>query len=131
MTVEVTLSLSEALIEDAKKLGSATQRDLEAVLQDTLEILSLTWESVPNSNLYPPVSSLTDEDVIALANLKLSESQNQRLGELQAKGKSTGIGEIERYELLALLQIYQIGQLRKSEALLEAVKRGLYPPLSA
>ena len=131
MTVEVTLSLSEELIEQAKQLGSATQRDLEAVLQDTLEILSLTWESVPNSNLYPLVSSLTDEDVIALANLKLSESQNQRLGELQAKGKSTGIGEIERYELLALLQIYQIGQLRKSEALLEAVKRGLYPPLSA
>jgi hypothetical protein len=129
MTVEVTLSLSEALIEDAKKLGSATQRDLEAVLQDTLEILSLTWESVPSSNLYPPVSSLTDEEVISLANLKLSESQNQRLGDLQAKGKSTGISEIERYELLALLQIYQIGQLRKSEALLEAVKRGLYPPL--
>lgn len=33
--------------------------------------------------------------------------------------------EAERYELLALLQIYQLGELRRSEALAEAVQRGL------
>jgi hypothetical protein len=37
----------------------------------------------------------------------------------------------ERYELLALLQIYQLGQLRKSGALAEAVQRGLRTPLPA
>jgi len=37
----------------------------------------------------------------------------------------------ERYELLALLQIYQLGQLRKSEALAETVQRGLRTPLPA
>jgi hypothetical protein len=53
------------------------------------------------------------------------------LGELQAIGKATGLTEAQRYELFALLQIYQIGQLRKSEGLAEAVKRGLTAPLSS
>jgi hypothetical protein len=48
---------------------------------------------------------------------------------LQTKGKATGLSVAERYELLALLQIYHLGQLRKSEAVAEAVRRGLRMPL--
>jgi hypothetical protein len=80
--------------------------------------------NLPDANLYPPVSSLSDDEVRALAELKLSQNQNDRLGELQAKGKTSDLAEIERYELLALLQIYQFGQLRKSEAIAESTKRG-------
>lgn len=61
---------------------------------------------------------LSDDEVRDLARLKLSLSQNDRLGELQAKGKTADLAEVERYELLALLQVYQLGQLRKSEAIL-------------
>ena len=61
----------------------------------------------------------------------MDAAQNQRLGALQAKGKAEGLSAAERYELLALLQIYQLGQLRKSEALAEAVQRGLREPLAA
>jgi hypothetical protein len=50
----------------------------------------------------------------------------ERLGTLQAKGKIEGLTEAERVELLALLHIYQTGQLRKSEGLAEAVRRGRY-----
>lgn len=60
----------------------------------------------------------------------MQDTQNARLGELQATGKITGLTEPERYELLALLQIYQLGQLRKSESLAKAVKRGLLEPLA-
>jgi hypothetical protein len=52
------------------------------------------------------------------------------LGELQAKGKNTGLTAGERYELLILMSLYQMGQLRKSEGLAEAVKRGIKTPLS-
>ncbi len=55
--------------------------------------------------------------------------QNQRLGALQEKGKVIGLTTEERYELMALMQIYQIGQLRKSEGMAEAVQRGLRTPL--
>jgi len=71
------------------------------------------------------VSHLLDSEVIELANLKMDAVQNQRLGELQVKGKNTGLTEAEGYELLVLISIYQMGQLRKSMALAEAVKRGL------
>ncbi|MEQ8995829.1 MAG: hypothetical protein RID53_04895 [Coleofasciculus sp. B1-GNL1-01] len=37
--------------------------------------------------------------------------------------------ESERYELLVLMSIYQIGQVRKSAGLAEAVRRGLKSPL--
>ena len=63
--------------------------------------------------------------IIELASLKMDAVQNQRLGELQAKGKNTGLTEAEGYELSVLISIYQMGQLRKSMALAEAVKRGL------
>jgi hypothetical protein len=131
MTIEVTLNLPEALIEHARTLGQVTQRNVEAVLTDTLELLWLASATLPDGTLYPPVSTLSDAELLALTDLKLSEAQTERLGKLQAQGKAAGLGEIERYELLALLQIYQIGQLRKSEALSEAVQRGLRPPLSA
>jgi hypothetical protein len=80
--------------------------------------------NLPDPNLYPPVSSLSDDEVRTLTQLKLSQNQNDRLGELQAQGKASDLAEIERYELLALLQVYQFGQLRKSEAIAESAKRG-------
>jgi hypothetical protein len=129
MTVEVTLKLPDNLVEQAQRLGLLTQRNVETVLADALETVWVTLENFPGSNL--PVSVLSDEAVAELANAKMDETQSQRLGELQAKGKSTGLNESERYELLVLLQISQLGQLRKSEALAEAVQRGLREPLSA
>lgn len=86
----------------------------------------MMWPTVgdlPTSS--PPVARLSDREVLALAASKMDPIQNERLGQLQAKGKSVGLTTAERYELLALIQIYQQGQLRKSEGLAEAVKRGL------
>ena len=42
---------------------------------------------------------------------------------LQVKGNEVGLSSDERYELMALLHIYQLGQLRKAEALAELVYR--------
>ncbi len=131
MAIEVTLTLPESLIEHAKWLGQATQRDVKSVLADTLEMMWPTLGDLPDTSPYPPVSAMSDTEVLALADSKMDVVQNQRLGELQAKGKEVGLPHAERYELLTLMQIYQLGQLRKSEALAEAVRRGLRTPLSA
>lgn len=125
MAIEVSLQLPEGLIAHARRLSSATQRELDTVLSDALEMFWLPVEELPGAEAQLPVSALSDEAVIALANSKMDQVQNQRLGDLQSKGKTTGLTEAERYELFSLLQIYQIGQLRKSEALAEAAKRGL------
>jgi hypothetical protein len=126
---EVTLNLPEPLLAHAKKLGQATQRNVDAVLTDTLEMLWLTLEETPDLT-EASISELSDDAVLKLADSKMNESQNQRLGDLQVKGKAERLTDAERYELLALLQIYQLGQLRKSEALAEAFHRGLREPLS-
>ncbi|MCI0698804.1 hypothetical protein L0337_43235 [candidate division KSB1 bacterium] len=131
MAIAITLSLPEGIVEHAKRFGWATQRDVEAVLIDALEMIWPTLGSLPDTDLHPPVSSLADAEVLALADAKMDPFQNERLGALQAKGKTSGLTPDERYELLALMQIYQLGQLRKSEALAEAVRRGLRKPLPA
>ncbi|GBF52954.1 hypothetical protein N0824_00803 [Microcystis sp. 0824] len=125
MAVEVTLKLPEHLLEYAKRLGASTQQEIATVLAESLQWLWLTVGE------FSPPSQLSDAEVLALANSRMDEVQNQRLGELQTKGKNTALTEAERYELLALLHIYQLGQLGKSEALAEAVRRGLREPLVA
>ncbi len=130
MTVEVTLKLSEGLVEEAQRLGSATSKDATAVLTEALEQLWPTLENFSEEAFFPAISELMDVEVLQLATGKMQETQNARLGELQAAGKAEGLSEPERYELLALLQVYQLGQLRKSEALAEAVKRGLLDPMA-
>ncbi|MBC1190209.1 hypothetical protein H0902_04990 [Microcystis aeruginosa BLCCF108] len=122
---QITINLPVSLLESAQCLGKATARELSEVLIDTLEIILPTFNNLSIIGNQTKVSHLLDSEVIELANLKMDAVQNQRLGELQAKGKNTGLTEAEGYELLVLISIYQMGQLRKSMALAEAVKRGL------
>jgi len=128
MSIEVTLSLPEQLVEHAERFGQATRRHLEAVLAEALEMM---WPILAEGDPIPIVSQLDDTDVLALADSKMDAAQNQRLGELQDRGKTLGLTLAERYELMALLQIYQMGHLRKSEALAEAIRRGLREPRPA
>ncbi|MDJ0900348.1 MAG: hypothetical protein QNJ55_16205 [Xenococcus sp. MO_188.B8] len=126
MAVKITLTLPENLVESAQRLGDITQQDVKTVLADVLEMFCPTIENFSDTDSnYPPISTLSDTEILSLVDEKMDAVQNQRLGELQAKGKETGLTAAERYELLTLMQIYQIGQLRKSQALVEAVNRGL------
>ena len=127
MAIEITLRLPESLVENAQRFAEATQRDVDQVLADALEMMWETTAAVSAPGA--PVSTLSDEEVLALADSKMEAAQNERLGDLQAKGKALGLTDEERAELLALLHIYQTGQLRKSEGLAEAVRRGLRAPL--
>ena len=131
MSIEVTLTLPNGLVEHAKYFGQATKRSVEEILTDTLEILWPTLEDIATRDLYPAITSLSDKEILALAKMKMDKSQNRRLGHLQTKGKETSLTEAERFELLALLQIYRLGQLRKSGALAEAVQRGLRKPIKS
>lgn len=131
MAIEVTLTLPENLVEHAKRFGSMTRRDVNTVLADALEMMWPALGHLPENGDYPPISSLTDADVLHLADMKMEPAQHRRLTELQARGKREELAADERYELLALMQIYQLKKLRKSEALSEAVQRGLRKPAPA
>jgi hypothetical protein len=125
MTIPITINLPESLAASIQRLGEATAREISDVLLDTLEIVLPTLDNLSEMSINSSIPDISDEEVLELANFKMDVVQNQRLGELQAKGKNTGLTAGERYELLILISLYQMGQLRKSMALAEAVKRGL------
>jgi hypothetical protein len=130
MTIPITINLPESLAASVQRLGEATAREISDVLLDTLEIVLPTLDNLSEMSINSNIPDISDQEVLELANLKMDVVQNQRLGELQAKGKNTGLTAGERYELLILISLYQMGQLRKSEGLAEAVKRGIKTPLS-
>ncbi|MBD1214873.1 MAG: hypothetical protein H9534_19565 [Dolichospermum circinale Clear-D4] len=130
MTIPITINLPESLAASVERLGEATAREISDVLLDTLEIVLPTLDNLSEMSINSSIPDISDEEVLELANLKMDVVQNQRLGELQAKGKNTDLTAGERYELLILMSLYQMGQLRKSEGLAEAVKRGIKTPLS-
>jgi len=128
MAVEVTLRLPEYLVEHAKRFGEVTERDAGQVLADTLEMM---WSAMGmETELLPDVSILTDAEVLVLADTTMDPAQNDRLAALQSRGKAEGLTETEKAELFKLLHLYQVGQLRKSAGLAEAVRRQLRAPLS-
>jgi hypothetical protein len=59
----------------------------------------------------------------------MQPERNQRLSALLDKQQNASVNEIERIELQTLMRVYEIGLVYKSQALAEAVKRGLKEPL--
>ncbi len=125
----LTINLPENLLEHAKHFGQVTHRDAATVLADTLEMVWPASDDMRSSDIFRKVSELSDTEVLELADLKMHREQNERLGKLQAKGKVSGLTPAEQFELLMLIHIYQVGQLRKSEGLAEAARRGLRGPM--
>lgn len=77
------------------------------------------------------METLSDSEVLALARSKMAPHHNDRLGQLQSQGKAGTLTLFEQFELLVLVHLYQIGQLRKSQGLAEIRRRGLPHPFSS
>jgi len=127
MSTQVTLTLPDEVYRRAERLAQLSSRDVADVLADTiaLSLLPVTLES----EAVEPVSALSDEEVLVLADLQMAPEQDQRLSSLLDKQQAGILIETERSELLALMQVYQESLLRKAQALHEAVRRGLREPI--
>jgi len=127
VNTQVTLTLPEELYEYARRWATITQRDLPEMLTDALSIVLTPVYTTPR--LERPVSSLSDEDVLALSKAQMRPAEGRRLSELLEKQREGKLAGSERSELLALMQVYNQLWIRQSEALAEAVRRGLRRPL--
>jgi hypothetical protein len=129
VNAQIVVDLPEHVLSRATRLAELTNRSLSAILVDTLDLslpalapletMDMSWGELPN------------EVIEQLANLELDAGDDRRLSQLLYQQQAGELSEIERMELARLMQIYQVGLLRKSQALAEAVKRGLQPPLAA
>jgi hypothetical protein len=83
--------------------------------------------TIPTTHL--PIAQLPDRALLELANGGMPPEQTARLALLSAKQRSGGLVGDEAQELGALLQTYSDGWLRKTDALVEAIRRGLMVPM--
>jgi hypothetical protein len=129
MSTQITITLPDEVYQRAERFARLANRDIASVLADTIQ-LSIPAIS-PEAAALEQISTLSDEQVIALTQLQMEPEQDARLSDLLDRQQSGILTETEHKELQTLMQIYQEGLLRKATALSEAVKRGLMEPLSS
>ncbi len=127
MTTQVTVTLPDETYRRAEHLAQLTGRNVADVLADTIG-LSLQPLGAQPENAFP-VADLSDADVLALAESQMDEGQERRFSDLLDRQQAGRLTDEERHALLALMQVYQDGLLRKAQAMREAVHRRLQPPL--
>jgi hypothetical protein len=127
MATRVVVTLQDDVYRRVERLAQLTNRDVADLLADTITI-SLTPLDVSTGSIRD-VASLTDEEVQKLADLQMLPARDRRLSALLQKQQAQDLSVHERAELLTLIQVYQEGLVRKAQALREAVRRGLRPPL--
>ncbi|MBW4547916.1 MAG: hypothetical protein KME25_26250 [Symplocastrum torsivum CPER-KK1] len=129
MSTQITITLPDEVYQRVERFARLANRDIASVLAETIQ-LSIPAIS-PEAAALEPISTLSDEQVIALTQLQMEPEQDARLSDLLDRQQSGILTETECKELQTLMQIYQEGLLRKATALSEAVKRGLMEPLSS
>ena len=127
MSTRVEITLPDEVYHRAERLAQVVSRNVSDLLADTITLAlpSLT----PYAQKEQPITELADQEVLALADLQMSPAQDQCLSSLLDKQQAGTLIDSEPAELLALMQVYQEGLLRKAQALREAVRRGLRAPL--
>ena len=121
MSQQVTIQVSEQVIRQAAQVAARTHQSVEDVLAAWLE--SATTER--------PVEELSDDDVLALAELRLTDEQDASLSELLERNREGALDADGQREWDEMMRLYEHGLLRKSQALKVAVQRGLREPLQA
>ena len=115
MNQEVTLKISDRIIQQATIAASRKKNRVEEVLSDWLE--SVFEEKFTDK--------MSDKEILALTKIQISPDEQERLSELLFKNRETGLNKNEQRELDLMIEISERNMLRKSEALRVAVERGL------
>lgn len=126
MSTQVVLDLPENTFRSAVLLARGSQQSIQGMLTETVTQALTGWDLWERS-----AATMTDLEVLEVSDSRMDPVQGKRFGLLLDKQQAGTLAPEERPELWTLTRIYQLGQLRKAEALAEAVKRGLRPPFDA
>jgi hypothetical protein len=119
MSEQITLQVSDRVVNQAAHVAAQSRRRIEEVLVEWLEQVITEL----------PVEALSDEEVLALTELQLTAEQQATLSDLLAQNRENTLDTEGRRQLDELMRIYEHGLLRKAQALRVAVQRGLREPL--
>jgi hypothetical protein len=130
MTDQITVTLPTEILRRAEQLARCAGRPVDQLLAETIELSlrPLGTSSVSEEDM----AAWSDEQVLAsVDDPGLSTLEDRRLSELLNHQQARALTDAERLELTALIEVYQVQLLRKAQALREAVRRGLRPPLES
>lgn len=119
MSQQITIEVSEQVVRQATRVAAQTERSVEEVLAAWLE----------TAISEQPVEQLSDAEVVALTELRLTDEQQATLSQLLAQNQEGTLAVEGQKQLDELMQLYEHGLLRKSQALRVAVRRELIAPL--
>src|SRR5262249_22707101 len=116
LTVELPDDLAQSITLMAASRGYDTSRM-------AVELMRSSGSEREAAEEREALKSLPDEDILALADLRLAPQQDARLHELLDLNSEGTISAEQRQELDGLMEIYDDVLLRKSMGLAEAVRR--------
>ncbi len=119
--MEVTLNLPDNIYRSFKQLAERTSQPIGEVIAEKIQ----TDYWADDLEFEINISNLSDAEVLELANLKLSKQQDRRMSQLLENQRENRITTSEKIELEGLMGLYRMGNLRKAQGCLEAVRRGL------
>lgn len=113
------MNLPEKIYHDISNAAKKSKRRIADLIVDVVE------EKYSNQASERFSANLSDEEVLALANLRMPEKQSERHSELLYKNQAGTISKEEKQELDFFQQVYGTALARKTEGIYEAVKRNL------
>ena len=119
--MEVTVTLTDSIYRSFSQLAAKTNRSVDDVIVEKIQ----TDYWIENADAAQGLGPLSDAEVLELANLKMSRTQDRRLSQLLENQRESRITTSEKIELEGLMGLYHLSNLRKAQGIVEAVRRGL------
>lgn len=120
MSDQLTITLSDHAANWVQWYAQMTGRSTSQVIDEAVERSrsQIAGESTD-------FSRWSDEEILAAANGSMPSSLANRREELRQKQQQTTLDEVEAKELESIRQLCRVEDLRKAQAMVEAVRRGL------
>ena len=120
MNQEITLTIPENAWLYAKAAATRSKQKIEDVFVNLIE------KGLSEVDL----KKLSDSEILTLTKMKISPEKHERLSNLLFKNRESGLNKKEQAELDLMIEICELNNLKKAEAIQIAVKRGLIKPLT-
>jgi hypothetical protein len=127
MSTQITVNLPDEAYERASRFAAYANRDLSEIIAAAV---SSSLPSIEAIDELHGITKLEDAEILALTELRMQPEADHRLSGLLEQQQDESLDDLQRAELASLMKTYELGLLRQSQALAEAVRRGLITPLT-
>ena len=122
---QFTVNIADDVARQAHRLAALEGRAVEDYMAGIVE-LEIAADSHDEATL---LASFSDDDVLALADLRMPEQDDHRLHELLDLNSEGQLSSAQEIELAELMRQYDEGMLKKAMGWAEAVRRKLRKPI--